>query len=126
MIERWLRFNAVGLLGAGVQLAALATLKSGLGVSAMMATALAVEIAVLHNFLWHERWTWRTQGLPGLWPRLAKFHLANGFVSILSNLAWMYVLAQLLGMNYLLANGVAIAATSLVNFALGERFVFRR
>jgi putative flippase GtrA len=126
LIARWLRFNAVGIAGAVLQLCVLALLKSGLGLGALPATALAVETAVLHNFIWHERWTWRTHGTPGVWSRLLKFHMANGFLSITSNLIWMHLLVQVWGLPYLIANAVAIAATSLLNFALGERVVFRQ
>jgi len=55
---RWLKFNAVGLMGICVQLAILALLRSGLGWNYLLSTALAVEITVIHNFLWHERFTW--------------------------------------------------------------------
>ena len=55
---RWLKFNAVGGMGILVQLGALALLKSGLHLDYLPATALAVEVTVLHNFLWHERFTW--------------------------------------------------------------------
>ncbi|MFN0103535.1 MAG: GtrA family protein [Bryobacteraceae bacterium] len=124
MIHRWLRFNAVGLAGIVVQLAALAALKYA-GAPTLAATALAVEMAVLHNFFWHERWTWGTHGTPGLGQRLLRFHLANGLVSILSNLLWMRILTSAAGMHYLPANALSIAITALLNFALSERFVFR-
>ncbi len=55
---RWIKFNAVGGIGIGVQLAALAILRSWLRLDYLPATGLAVEIAVIHNFLWHERFTW--------------------------------------------------------------------
>ena len=55
---RWFKFNLVGGIGIGVQLAALATLKSGLHLNYLLATTLAVETAVIHNFFWHERFTW--------------------------------------------------------------------
>ena len=120
---RWLRFNAVGIAGAGVQLGALYLLRD-FGVLAAM--ALAVELAVLHNFAWHEVWTWGTRGTPGVWARLARFHVANGLLSIASNLVWMHVLTHWLSVALVPANLIAIVATSLLNFALGERFVFRR
>jgi len=55
---RWMKFNAVGGIGIGVQLAALAVFRSWLKLDYLVATALAVEIAVIHNFGWHERFTW--------------------------------------------------------------------
>lgn len=125
MIQRWLRFNAVGLAGVAVQLAALAALKQFSATPTLLATMIAVEITVLHNFYWHERWTWGTLGSPGLGGRLLRFHLANGLVSIVSNLVWMRVLTVTFGMHYLPANAISIAVTALLNFALSERFVFR-
>src|SRR5438477_12967275 len=78
---RWLKFNAVGLLGVGLQLAVLAVLVGRLGMDYLPATALAVESALLHNFLWHERFTWadRTPAALGGWVRrLIWFHAASG------------------------------------------------
>lgn len=125
MIQRLLRFNAVGLAGVLVQLAALAFYKSVTGLPVLWATALAVETAVLHNFYWHERWTWATRGTAGVAGRLLRFHLANGLVSLISNLFWMKFLTAYAGLHYLSANVIAISITALLNFLLSDRFVFR-
>ena len=81
---RWLKFNAVGLIGVGVQLAALAFFRSLLGWGIRVATLTAVECAVLHNFVWHERWTWidRTRKVRGRLQRLLRFNTANGLISL--------------------------------------------
>ena len=124
---RWLKFNAVGTLGIGLQLAVLFVLKSGFHLSYLPATALAVEAAVVHNFLWHERYTWADRVQPS-WrkslPRLLRFNLTNGAVSILGNLALMKLMVGLGHMNYLIASGVAIALCSLANFLVSEEWVF--
>lgn len=117
---RWWKFSVVGLLGIGVQIVALAVLMRA-GSHYLLATALAVEIAVLHNYAWHRRWTWAERPA----GRLARFHLANGLVSVLSNLLWMRLLAGVWEIPVVPANLLAIGATSLVNFALGERWVFK-
>jgi putative flippase GtrA len=126
---RWLKFNAVGALGIGVQLAVLLVLKSGLHLSYLLATALAVESAVVHNFLWHERYTWADRVQPS-WrkslPRLLRFNLSNGGVSIAGNLALMKVMVDLGHVNYLIANGIAIVVCSLVNFLVSEEWVFEK
>jgi len=124
---RWLKFNAVGLLGVGLQLAVLAVLVGGLGMDYLPATALAVESALLHNFLWHERFTWadRTQAAIGGWVRrFICFHAANGVISLSGNLFFMPLLVQGLHLPLLPANLVSIAACSLLNFAASEELVF--
>jgi putative flippase GtrA len=126
---RWLKFNAVGALGIAVQLAVLLGLKSGLHLSYLLATALAVEAAVVHNFLWHERYTWADRVKPS-WrsslPRLLRFNLTTGGVSIVGNLALMKVMVGWGHVNYLVANGLAIALCSLVNFLVSEGWVFAK
>jgi putative flippase GtrA len=126
---RWLKFNAVGALGIAVQLAVLLGLKSGFHLSYLLATGLAVEAAVVHNFLWHERFTWADRVEPS-WrksvPRLLRFNLTNGGISIAGNLALMKVMVGFVHVNYLIANGVAIVVCSLVNFLVSEEWVFER
>lgn len=121
---RWLKFNAVGGIGIGVQLVVLAVLKSGLHLDYLLATGLAVEAAVIHNFLWHERFTWADRVSESSWSRLAKFNLTTGLFSIVGNLMLMKVLVGWAGMNYMVANGITIAACSLVNFVVSDRVVF--
>lgn len=124
---RWLRFNLVGGIGIAVQLAILIVLKTGLGLDYLVATALAVEGAVVHNFLWHQRFTWKERP-PGdradSWARFMKFNLTTGALSIAGNLLFMKALAGLGHMNYLLANGITVAACSVLNFLVSENFVF--
>jgi putative flippase GtrA len=124
---RWLKFNAVGGIGIGVQLAALAIFRSLLHLDYLLATALAVETAVIHNFLWHERYTWAdrpARRFTHSLTRLARFNASNGLVSIVGNLLLMRLLAGTLRIEYFVANLIAIAACSLVNFLLSDCFVF--
>jgi putative flippase GtrA len=123
---RWLKFNAVGAIGILVQLVVLTILKSGLGVNYLVATAAAVETAVLHNFLWHERFTWADRKSRARFEKLVKFNLSNGAISLIANLAVMKIMAGALGMNYLVANMISIAICSLANFLVSDVFVFTR
>lgn len=126
--RHWLKFNTVGAIGIGVQLAALAALKSGLGLNYLLSTGLAVEAAVLHNFIWHERWTWadRTRLSPSdVLTRLVRFNLTTGAVSILGNLVFMRLLVGTLHLHYFFANLLTIAACSILNFVASDRFVFQ-
>ncbi len=124
--SRWLKFNAVGALGIPVQLAAFFAFKTIFHLGYMLSTALAVETAVLHNFLWHERYTWADRVHPGQKPvrRLVRFNLTTGAVSIGGNLAIMRALVGMAGVNDMIANGISIALCSLVNFLVSDAWVF--
>jgi|SRR5690242_16422145 len=103
-----------------VQLGMLA-LMVRLGLHYLVATALAVEAAVLQNYYWHARWTWKDRN-GSLW----RFHAANGLISVASNLILMRIFTGGLGISPLSANLMAIALTSVANFLFGDRWVFPR
>ncbi|MGC2184415.1 MAG: GtrA family protein [Terriglobales bacterium] len=121
---RWLKFNAVGAGGIVIQLAVLTALKSGLQLDYLLATALSVEAAVGHNYLWHERFTWADRPRGSSWARFAKFNLTTGLFSILGNVLMMRALVGGVHLNYFVANVLTIATCSIVNFLVSDRFVF--
>ena len=126
--RRWLAFNAVGAAGVILQLAVLAVLVHLAGIHYLVATVIAVETAILHNFVWHQRWTWRDRPASSrraAVERLGRFHLLNGAVSLVGNFAFMAALTGALRMDPVAANIVAITACSFVNFALSHTLVFR-
>jgi putative flippase GtrA len=123
---RWWKFNTVGAMGIVVQLVALTLLKSGLHLNYLLATASAVEAAVIHNFFWHERYTWADRESTSRLIRFAKFNLGNGAISILGNVAIMRLLAGAMGLNYFVANALSITGCSLLNFVVSDRLVFTR
>src|SRR5215468_8115487 len=109
-MKRWLKFNAVGMAGAVVQLSLLAMFTQ-LGLHYLIATALAVEIAVLHNYFWHVRWTWKDRR-GSLW----RFNFTNGLASLILNVACTRLCVRLFGMPPVSANLIAILVTSFANF----------
>lgn len=121
---RWLKFNAVGAGGIIVQLGMLTLLKSGLHLDYLLATGLAVEGAVIHNYLWHERFTWADRSSANSWIRFSKFNATTGMFSILGNVILMRALVGGAHLNYFVANILTIAICSLVNFVVSDRFVF--
>ena len=124
---RFVRFNSVGVAGFVLQLAVLTALLQ-FGVHYLAATALAVESAILHNFFWHERWTWRDRPAAGggRLDRLWRFHALNGVVSLAGNLLLMRVLVGTIGVPAIPANLLAVLACSGINYIASDRAVFRR
>jgi len=120
---RWFKFNLVGGMGVAVQLLFLTALKAGFGLEYLFAAALAVEGAVIHNFLWHERFTWADRAGRG-YSRFLIFNLTTGLFSVAGNVVLMTILVGLAHLNYLLANGITIAACSVLNFVVSDGFVF--
>jgi putative flippase GtrA len=123
-IVRWGKFNLVGAMGMVVQLAALAAIHRCVPGHYLCATAGAIEIAVLHNFVWHLHYTWRDRRGGSAGAQLLRFHLSNGLVSLVGNLAMMRVLVEGARVPVLVANGIAILCCSVANFCLGNCWAF--
>src|SRR5437870_13500582 len=124
----FIRFNVVGVLGFALQSVALFVLTHFTPpVGYLLATAAAVELAVLNNFVWHQRWTWkdRPSATTGeTLRRLLKFNITNGAVSITGNLVFMSLLVGRLGVPITGANVMSVAACSICNFFLADRIAF--
>jgi putative flippase GtrA len=126
-VRRWATFNIVGALGVAVQLMVLTALVRFAHVHYLAATVLAVEAALLHNFAWHQRWTWRDRrsDVSRNWlARLRRFHLINGSVSLAGNAVIVSVLTGQLGLDPILSNIIAVLTCSMLNFFGSDRIVF--
>jgi len=126
LVARWLRFNAGGVYGFLLQWLMLKLLSRH--IILWVATAISVEAAVLHNFVWHELFTWRERhvsGARGLLRRALRFQLTNGLISLVGNIAITSYLHDH-GFSAWLANLAAIAACSAFNFVASEWFVFKK
>lgn len=124
-VMRWAKFNLVGVAGMVVQLGLLDLLNRCAPGHYLVASAVALEVTLLHNFLWHLKYTWRDrQDGPPRRVQLIRFHLSNGAVSMVGNLALMRVLVNEVRMPVVAANVIAILCCSLVNFWLGDVWAF--
>jgi putative flippase GtrA len=126
MSARVRAFVAVGFMGFLVQTTLLAFLTMVLRWDAVAATLIAVEAAVLTNFLWHERWTWRDRRAGSAAARMLRFHVANGFTSLIGNGVIVMVATVWLGLHPLLANVIAVGLLAVANFVAADRWVFAR
>ena len=122
---RWSKFNLVGAVGMAVQLASLAFFNRCFAGHYLLASAAALEITLLHNFVAHLHYTWRDRrDNSALLAQLIRFHLSNGMVSMLGNLALMRLLVGVAHLPLLVANCIAILCCSILNFCLGNNWAF--
>jgi putative flippase GtrA len=127
MTARIPAFVGVGCIGFAIQIGTLLWLTHVWHWSYLPATAVAVEAAIVHNFFWHEHWTWgdRQHGR-GRHHRFLRFHLGTGLTSIAGNIIVTAVAVEALHLPALVANAGAVALTSVANFRVADRWVFSR
>ena len=124
LFQRFARFCAVGAGGVLVQTVTLTVLLRFSGLHYLIATALAVEASVLNNFFWQRSWPWAERPQRSSMLTLLRFNATNGALSLIGNLALMFVLVSVFKLNPMVANLITIAILSLLNFALADRLVF--
>jgi putative flippase GtrA len=97
-----LRFGVVGLMGTVVNIVVVHVLFNELGWGYTRSSAIATEIAFLHNYVWNEMWTFHVRQLS--LRRLGQYHMSSlvGFgvtvtVATIAKEVIDPLLAQLLG-----------------------------
>ena len=128
-MRKWLRFNAIGTMGVGVQLFLLFLLTRLLHIHYVIATLLAVECAIIHNFFWHQQWTWKenaTQTKMDALRRFLKFNTSSGTVSLVGNVGITAALMQVVHLPLMICNILAIGACNIANFLFAHTFVFQQ
>jgi putative flippase GtrA len=126
-MTRWSRFAGVGVMGFVAQLATLHLLTSQWTMHPLIAVTLAVEAAILHNFVWHERWTWMDRIEDGpraaVLQRLLRFNAASGAISLLGNLVFTALFVSL-HVPLLAANIAAVVCLTIVNYLITDRVTY--
>ena len=124
--RRFVAFATVGIAGFFIQVASLVVFVSVTRWQLLVATVASVAVAVLHNFVWHERWTWadRTRRDRG-WPmRLVAFGATNGVASLAGNVGFVSLYSFAFHASPLVATVLAVISTTALNFVLADRVVF--
>jgi putative flippase GtrA len=123
---RWIRFNAVGVVGFLFQMSVLWALVRWTWFTPAVAVGAAVLLAVSHNFVWHECVTWPNQPPAGRFKRWLAFQFSTGAISVVTNVGLTAAVASLTGLPILASNAVAVGAASVATFFVSDRVVFRQ
>jgi dolichol-phosphate mannosyltransferase len=116
------RFLVVGGTGVLVNSLALLVLFQWAHLALVLASALAAELAIVNNFWWNDRWTFRLP-LPAdnkrtqlSLHRFARFNLVS-LAGLVITTGTLWILVRQLGVYYLAANLLGIALATAWNFA---------
>ncbi|MBK5203960.1 MAG: GtrA family protein [Polaromonas sp.] len=130
---RFIKFGVVGASGTVINIAVLYVAQEFLliriedfHVRLNYSIALAISVATISNFYWNRRLTWRDRGrnIPQSALLLfSKYVMAAGLSIVVQSLLTKWLAVY---WHYILANLMAIAVASVVNFVANDRLTFRR
>ena len=124
---RFVKFGLVGLSGVLVNEGLLWLLTENLGLYYLLSAAIAVETAIITNFILNDIWTFRDRRTPGnisLLGRGLKFNLVSlGGLGI--NIAILWTVTEVVGISYLISNLIGIAGATLWNYTINTLWTWR-
>jgi dolichol-phosphate mannosyltransferase len=130
--REWMRifkFGIVGLSGILVNQLMLITLKESAGFPIWIAGAIAIEVAIINNFVWNDLWTFksaeRSHKLSNRWHRLLAFEVVSSGGAMI-NYAILNLMVFLFATNYQIANIIGILLGFAWNFTVNRRFTWTR
>ena len=126
-VRAWLRYGLVALAGAGIDVLLFKALVGKAAWPPALALPVAIQTALLSNFIWSEVFTFRSSGLKafgqGALRRLRRYEgicLPGAFLNFLATMA-----AMALGVNILMAAGAGVVTGGVWNFALNVPAIWR-
>ncbi len=117
------RFAIVGASGYAVNLILYALLVRVLGVEYLVAETVAWIVAAANNFVWNRHWTFKA-GAGQVHGQAARFFIVT-LVALGVNLLVLRILVQSAGMDKVLAEVLALAASTPLNFLGNKLWSFR-
>jgi len=120
-IGRVAKFGIVGFAGILINIGVLYLLSRRLGLPLVLSSGVAVELAVISNFLLNSSWTFACH--PSL-PRFAKFNVAS-LAGLGVNVTAVWVLTRL-GLYLLAADLIGVAVGFVVNYLFSVLWVWGR
>jgi putative flippase GtrA len=115
ILFKFVKFGIVGLGGILVNTLVLFLLYQIARLPLVMASAAAVEAAIVNNFVWNNHWTFEERGIS--LHRFAKFNFVSLGGLVITTLV-LYYLVSSMSVHYLVANLLAVGAGTLWNFGL--------
>ena len=117
------KFAVVGALGTLLNLLLMSFMVEVFATGLLPASVLAIEISIIHNFLFNNFWTFDRQRSEGsLTKRFLHFNLLS-CGSLVINVAVTAVLIRI-GVWYLFAQAIGIATAFTSNYLISTRLVF--
>ncbi|MDD5675113.1 MAG: GtrA family protein [Chitinivibrionales bacterium] len=126
--RRVAKFAAVGGSGVVVNAGIFYVLTKRTTIDYRLLSPIAIECAIINNFLWNHLWTWadkKTARKRHVVARLLKFNLSSGLTALVVNWGILILLTEVFGQNKYVANLIGIALGTVINFFVSHFWTFK-
>jgi putative flippase GtrA len=129
MLTKMVRFQLVALGGSLINFGCLWLCHGKLQLDLLPAAAIAIELAIIHNYSWHFFITWkhRVKRQFSIYIiKLLKYNILTASIDFYVSLGILSLLVSHINIHYLIANSLAMTAGFLIKFILNETIIFKR
>lgn len=97
------------------------------GLYYLFSSLVAIEIALINNYVLNDLWTWHDRGKAGkreYFKRMLQYHVTAS-AAMLTNISVLWILTEVAGIYYLGSNVIGILCGAALNFFVNDRWTFR-
>ena len=126
-VRRFVKFGLVGTWGFVVNMFFLWFLTEKVGVYYLFSSIVAIEIALINNYVLNDLWTWYDRGKEGkkeYFKRMLQYHITAS-AAMLTNISILWILTEVFHVYYLASNVFGILCGMLLNFFINDRWTFK-
>lgn len=121
----FVRFCMVGALGFTINFLLLTLFFGVLGLPLFVSQVIAAEVALFHNFLWHNYWTYKSSKVhKSLGALVVQFHITS-WVAVVGSAALISLLVHTFNVDYMVALVISSAAAMFWNFGWTKFVIWR-
>lgn len=121
------RFGLVGLSGIFVNMGLLYALTEIAGFYYLVSAVIAIELSIVNNFVWNDVWTFQSARGLRFGRRIQRFlsFQAVSMGGLIINMLVLYLLADVAGVYYLIANLAGILIAFAWNYAVNRHITWK-
>lgn len=121
--NRLIKFGLVGISGVVVNTVILAMLTELAKINYKWSSIIAIQTAIIWNFVLNDRWTFADRKKQSLSRRLLSFE-GISIVGAIINWALLVACTELLGIHYLISNGIGILIAFVWNYIANNKLTW--
>jgi dolichol-phosphate mannosyltransferase len=122
--RRFARFGVVGVSGVFVNTSVLWALVTLGSLHHLIAAAISSEVSIITNFVLNDHWTFGDHDAEISYLRRGAHYNAVALCGMVLSLGVLAMLVDIFGLYYLVANLIAIGASTVSNYLLNTRFTW--
>lgn len=125
-IQVFIKYGIVGASGTIISMLTLYILTDIASIYYLLSGIAAVELSLINNFFWNDRWTFRLhKHANSKLTRLLHYHIIS-ITGAIADIALLYILTSWFGIYYLLSNFIAIVCVFFVNYVINSKITWKK